>query len=216
MSITLAQWLPEISRMVPGAKSEVIYDALHVIVREFCAKSLLYIRTLPAVNVVAGVGTYNLTAPTDTVIVMVERLTINSIPLDPTSQDLLDRSPDAWEPITAKQPNTYMMDAEKVLKLKEIPLENITAGLIVSVSLKPTWTTLVVPDFIYEDWYEAIKHGTLEHLMQMPNQTFTNVKMAEFHGREYKGVLSDAKGRKYTGKAKVSIRAAAKPFSIVG
>lgn len=216
MSSSLTVWFPNISRMVPGAKSTDIYDALHSVVREFCDKSLLYIRTLAAINIITGTSSYTLIAPADTSIVMVERVEVDGQPIDATSLDLLNRSPDDWQSGTSEYPLEYMVDAEKVLRFKDIPTKNIVSGLVVAVSLKPTWATLVVPDFIYEDWYELIEHGALEKLLQTPNQTYTDVKFADYHSKLYKGMLSEAKNRKYTGKAKVSIKVQRAPFTIVG
>jgi hypothetical protein len=212
----ISSWLSGVSERVPGASKSDIDFAVRTIIREFCDKTLLYTRQLTAINLVDGTSTYTLTAPTDCSIVGVERVEVNNMYVDPTSLDLLDRSPENWRQIESSQPFAYTVDAEKVLQFKEIPTESITGGIVVWVSLKPTPITNIVPDFIYDDWYETILNGVVSYLLRMPNKPWTSIEGGEYFSELYDGYVSVAKNKKYTGKAKVSIRVQSAPFSVVG
>jgi len=212
----ISSWLADISTRVPGADKNDIDSAVRSVVREFCTKTLLWVKQLTAINIVASTASYTLTAPSNTAIVTVERIEINGLYVDPTSQDLLDRSPESWRSETSSQPSSYMVDAEKVLCLRETPTENITGGLVVWVAVKPTPTTDTLPDFIYDDWYETILNGVVSYLLRMPNKVWSNANGAEYYDSYYEGSLSSAKSKKYTGKTKLSIRVQPEPFSVIG
>ena len=212
----ISSWLVGVSARVPGATKDDIDNAVRAVIREFCDKSLLYVRQLTAINIVAGTGSYTLTAPTDCAIVTVERVEVSSQYIDPTSMDLLDRSTENWRQYESNLPSSYTVDAEKILMFKETPTENITGGLVVWAALKPTPTTSTIPEFIYDDWYETILNGTVSYLLRMPNKSWSSLEGSEYFGNMYDGYLSTAKGKKYTGKTKVSIRVQSPPFTVVG
>jgi hypothetical protein len=216
MPITTSSWLSDVSSRVPGASETEILTAIGTIVREFCTKTLLYIKQLTAIDVIAGTGTYILTAPTGYAIIGTERVELNGQYVDATSLDLLDRSPENWQVQTSDQPQEYIIDAEKQLRFKDIPSVSYTAGLIVWASLKPAITATGVPDFIYDDWYETILNGSVTYLLRMPNKNFTSLEGSQFFENIYRGSLSEAKGKKFTGKAKVSIRVQTPPFTVIG
>lgn len=212
----ISSWVAGVSTRVPGANLVEIEFAIRTIIREFCSKTLLYVRQLTAINIVDGTATYTLTAPTDTSIVTVERVEISGMPISADSMDFLDRSMEDWRSEESNMPLEYMVDAERVLRLKQIPTENITSGLVVFVALKPTPTTSTIPDFIYDDWYETILNGVISYLLKMPGKSFTNIQSSEYFDDVYHGTLGDAKRNKFTGKTKISIRVQSQPFSVVG
>lgn len=212
----ISSFLAEVSARVPGANKTEIDSAVRSTVRDFCSRTLLYIRQLTAINIVAAIGTYTLVAPTDCSIVGVERVEVNGEFVSPTSLDLLNRSPENWQTDTTNQPVNYMVDAEKVLRFKEIPDTSYTAGLVVWVSLKPTATTSVVPDFILDDWYDTIVNGAVSYLLRIPGKSWSTIEGSEYYNTLYDGTLTEAKGKKFTGKAKVSIRTQSAPFAVIG
>lgn len=212
----ISTWLPDISSRVPGANRTEINKAIITTIREFCTKSLLWKRKLTAIDIVAGTSEYIIAAPTNAAIVDIDRIEVSDLFVNPTSMDLLDRVPETWRSEEASQPSEYMVDAEKVLTLRETPTQSITGGIIVWAALKPIPTTTTVPDFIYDDWYEAILNGAMAFLLRMPNKSWTSIEGAEYYSGMYRASLGDAKAKKVTGKARVSLRVQSSPFSVIG
>jgi len=212
----ISSFLADTSTRVPGASKTEIDSAVRSVIRDFCSRTLLYIRQLTAIDIVSAVGTYTLVAPTNCSIVGVERVEVNGEFVSPTSLDLLNRSPENWQTDTSNQPINYMVDAEKVLRFKEIPDTSYTGGLVVWVTLKPTASTSTIPDFIVDDWYETIVNGAVSYLLRIPGKSWSSIEGSEYYNTLYDGTLSEAKGKKFTGKAKVSIRTQSAPFSVIG
>lgn len=212
----ISNWLAAVSSRVPGASKTEVDSAVITIIREFCDKTLLYVKKLTAINVVVGVREYTLTAPTDCSIVGVDHATLNDMPISATSMDLLNRSPEPWMTQQASEPNVFMVDAEKVLSLKQLPEIAYTGGLVVWAAVKPTPTATTIPDFIYDDWFETILNGAVAYLLKTPGKSWTSLEGSKFFDDYYTGEMSTAKSKKYTGKAKVSIRSQPPPFSVIG
>lgn len=211
----ISSWLQGVSDRVPGAQKLDVDAAVRSVIREFCTKTLLWVKQLTAIDIIDGTASYTLTAATDQAIVTVERVEVNGLYVPPTSMDVLDREIPSWRDEESSQPSTFMVDAEKVLRLREIPTENITAGLVVWVAVKPSPTTDTIPDFIFNDWYETILDGAVSYLLKMPNKVWSNIQGGEYYNDYYKADLSEAKNRKVTGKTKLSIRVQQQPFYVV-
>lgn len=211
----ISNWLNEVSIKVPGAIKDDIDTTVRSVVREFCSKTLLYVRQLAPFDLIVSQSEYTLVAPTDTSIVGVEKCEINGVPSNPVSEDLLNRTSEASSSLESSSPIDVMVDVEKKLKLRELPTESILDGIVVWVSLKPSPTSDTVPDFIYEDWFDCILNGVLARLFKTPSKTYTNINLGQFYEREYKGEVTRAKGKKITGITKLSLRVQGAPFSIV-
>jgi hypothetical protein len=211
----ISSWLNEVANRVPGAIKDDIDSSLRSVIRDFCTKTLLYIRELTPIDMVSGTSEYLLIPPTNTAIVGIETCDISGIPVSLISEDLLNRTSEAWSVQDAAQPSNAMVNVEKILKLKETPNESVTAGITVSASLKPSPTTDTIPDFIYDDWYDCILYGVLARLLKTPSKTYTNINLGAYYEKEYKGEWTKAKGKKITGIAKMSLRVQNAPFSVV-
>lgn len=211
----ISSWLNDVSGKIPGATKDDIDSVVLSTIRHFCSKTQLYTRQLTAINIVIGIVDYTLTPPVNTAIVGIERVEINGVPTQAVSKDFLDRSLDAWRTQSSNQSDSIMVDVEKVLTLKQIPTENYTGGLVVWVSLKPSPTTTIVPDFIYDDWYDAILCGALSRLFEIPGKPWFNTDTGLYYADKYDGELKTAKAKKITGIAKMSLRVQQSPFSVI-
>ena len=222
MSVTTDSWLQDVSIAVPGAPKVQILGSVIKTVRDFCQATLLWVKKLDVIDVVANTATYTLTCPASMIIlgvpqasvVNIDRAEFQDSPMGPESMDVLDRSPIPWRQEESSQSDAYMVDAEKVLRLRYIPTENIPGALAIWAALKPTVLASTVPDFLYDEWYDCIRNGTIADLFQIPRQVYTNIQEAEYFNVQYHEDLSKAKAQKTTGKAKVKTRVQPAPFDI--
>ena len=107
--------------------------------------------------------------------------------LDPVSKDTLTQDYVDWVATTGT-PSKYFLTASKDLRLYPIP--EVDGTLMASVSLVPKMTATVLPEFLLDDWYEAISNGALWILLSMPNAAWSNPNLAAYHGN----LFSAAKG----------------------
>jgi hypothetical protein len=215
--VSKSDWLKDVSEGVPGCDKITVEKEVMNTIRDFCATTLLWVKELTAINIIAGTSTYTLAAPAgvQASVVSIERAECNDRYMDPESMDLLDRGSEMWRDQTGSESPSYMVDSEKVLKLRYIPTENLIGGLIIWASLKPTVAALTIPDFVYDDWYDAIKFGSWGRIFKIPKKAWTNIREGEYFESMYHEQRSHAKKEKRTGKTKLSLAIMPRPFSAV-
>lgn len=217
MTVTKSDWLKDVSEGVPGCDKITIEKEIMNIIRDFCGTTLLWVKQLDPITIIAGTATYTLSAPTGVMasVVSIDRAECNGQAMDPDSMDLLDRGSEMWRDQTGSESPTFMVDSEKVLRLRYIPTENIADGLIVWASLKPTVAATSIPDFIYDDWYDAIKFGAWGRIFKIAKKAWTNIREGEYFEGVYHEQRSYAKKEKRTGKTKLNLSIMPRPFSVV-
>lgn len=212
----ISSWVNDVSSEIPGVPKTTIESKLRSVIRSFCESTLLYVRKLDPISIVANQPEYTLTPPANTAIIMVEHVMFKSQPIFPESMDTLDRGTDNWRDQTSSGQTEYLTDVEKTLRLRDIPTENASSALSVWVALKPSATTDTVPDFIVEDYYEAILDACKASLFKMTGKPWTNPEAGEYYATEYHEHRSKAKKRKYTGLTKLRTKIMDAPFSNMG
>lgn len=217
MATTYSSWLQDVSIAVPGANKDFVLDAIKNSVRDFCQSTLLWVKKLDPINIIAGTATYTLTAPvvTQASVVNIDRAEFEGAPMGPDSMDVLDRSDEPWRQQTGPASYSYMVDAEKVLRLRYIPTENKIGALEIWASLKPLITATVLPDFLYDEWYDCILNTAIGLLFSIPRQVFTNIQEAEYFTMLANAERSRAKAQKTTGKTKLKTRVQPYPYEVV-
>jgi hypothetical protein len=67
------------------------------------------------------------------------------------------------------------------------------------VALKPLRTATKVPEFLFEDWSEAIVAGTKWKILSMPGKDWSDPRAAAFYRSEWRKYLSQAKRQSVKG-----------------
>lgn len=158
--------LPEL----PGCTVAMLNLHLRQVVREFCAKTGAWREPLTAVNTVAAQAAYTLTLLADSELVHVTKLIVNGVILWRHQ----DRKPAATdtevEPKYTVDEPPFTLDhnlAILTMATDEIPTAAVTGGLVVEAALKPIEACTTIPAFLFTQYSEALRYGTLARLMKM-------------------------------------------------
>jgi hypothetical protein len=223
MATLLTAWTPEMLTQVVGVPAQGIKFAVRNAAIKFCEESLLWTYTLSRIDVVADTGAYSLTVPTDQngQVVSIDNVKYKEDgqdddqfrrldPISETQQDLLDSG--SWSFLSSSTPNNfYSTFLSKQLNFYQIPSEASAGGLLVKVNLRPTISCDDVPDFLYDDYREAVKDGALAFLFGSKAMPWYSLETSLYHRALFKDAYSDAKQDKITGPTKrlmqVSVRA---------
>lgn len=197
--------LPEL----PGCTVAMLNLHLRQVVREFCAKTSAWREPLTAVNTVAAQAAYTLTPPADSELVRVTKLTVNSVFLwrhtdrQPAGTDTED------EPeYTIDEPPFTLDENLAVLTMAtdEIPAAAVTGGLVVEAALKPTEDCTTIPAFLFTQYSEPLRHGTLSRLMLMAKKPWTDRELATEYGNRYQAALNFAAYQAQVGNTRRPLR----------
>ena len=211
MSVELTEWGNEIWPHIMGLPSPALKTAVRHAAIDFCKQTLLWEYTLDRIDVEADESDYTLTIPTAQYALLsglvkvkykedgadddqFTRLTITS------ETELEAQYSGPWQFYEATVPSKVWMDnVNKQLHLVPIPTEDSSEGLLVKVSLKPSDTSLVVPDFLYNGYKDEIANGTLAYLLSLKNTPWYDQGLSMEFKNSFKYGCDNASMKRVTG-----------------
>ena len=214
MATLLTAWTPEILTQVVGVPAPGIKFAVRKAAIKFCEETLLWTTTLDRISIVADIGTYDLALPVsqDGEIINIDNVKFKENgkaddqfrrldPISETQQDLIDSG--SWSFLSAPNPNNYYSDfLNKQINFYQIPSAASVEGLLVKVNVRPDIDCEDLPDFLYKDYLEKIKHGALESLFGSKAMPWYDIEKSMYHGAMFKDAYADGKQDRITGPTK--------------
>ncbi|MED5545699.1 MAG: hypothetical protein VYD90_10655 [Pseudomonadota bacterium] len=165
----LLDFLPFVRPYAPAVPEPVAEAQVRNAAREFCeaTKCWRIIDTIP----VRGDEIEVLCVPPQATLHELERAIFNKVQLAPIAADQVDPEEEG-DPhsIFQIQPNTV-----------SITPRGASGFLTVSMFLKPSQDAEVLPAFLLDQWGEAIGHGALARILELPNQPYTDPNAAMRH-----------------------------------
>jgi hypothetical protein len=154
----LANWIPLVLPKLPGCPDPFILDAVRDAAETFCRRTKL-LRQSVDVQVSAGTAVYERFQFEDTAVDAIDDVLREQIRLEPLSRDVFRmRQLD----IDEGQPSAYYFDGNRTLVLGPIP--NADETLTATCIMRPSTTTLVLDDALWDDYRHAIAAGARAHI----------------------------------------------------
>jgi hypothetical protein len=183
-------WLKDLLPRTPGVSRTVATREFRLAAREFFSQSRAWRETLPPVAVVADQAEYTPvpTDPTNSELLAVDAVEFNGRPLNklagrPPGTDTTGISPWAW---FSPEPGA--------VSVWPTPNQDQADGLRFHISLVPTITATVLPDWVFQRYYDALLDGTLGRLYAHPAKAYSNLTGAEYHLRRFRTSIQQASG----------------------
>lgn len=161
-----------IESSLPGVQHPVVQSAVWDTIDEFCTRSLVWRETMSWV-LPAGMREVDLN-PVSATAVVVWVIGVQGISAASVS------------------PPAILIDSGDVSQAR-----SGTAR----VACKPTRLSDQLPSFLVNNWYEALRDGTLARLYEQPAKPYSNMDLARFHGTRFRSgirLARDAANRYFT------------------
>jgi hypothetical protein len=183
---------------VPGCDYNLMMQQLNQTCRDFCIKTEAWIVELDPINVVESQTEYTLNPKCNA---MIQR--IIQVKYGTTATDDID-------PLDAEK---YELENDRTLVLDDSPDEAITDGLVVMVSLRPTFNdTIDLPEWFLDRYGDYLIAGTKGKLMKMQRKPWTNFELARHYDMEYAKGKACAIREKFAGFKNVSVEIERRSF----
>lgn len=214
---TIASMVPDISVFLQGCPSPVIERTILKIATDLCQRAKVWSLDAVPITLVPGAHEYDLTfteayaEPTDieTAYLILSDGSKVDLPMQPYGA-VAHQFP-SWPQNAPGQPQMVTrLDAGKVLVA---PVPEETADLYVRCLVRPVATATVLEQWLYDEFRRVIHHGVLHELLLMPQRSWSNPKLGEFHGRQWTYLLNNAKARATLGYNRGSISVEMRPFA---
>lgn len=166
----------------PGAPAQVVNHALLRTCQQFFHDTRAWSPWLDPTTTIADIAEYDIEYPLGSVVVRLERATLDGVPVQISAYREIDHDPtDA----TATPGDGSITTADRRLLL--IRLSTVAAGRVLRVraTLKPSDSATSIPDELAEQFRDAIVAGTLSRLLRTVNRSYSNPDLGAVKEAEY-------------------------------
>lgn len=206
-----------INPSVPGCPQETMFQYIRNAAIRACERTLAWRYEEPVFNLTPGVYKYAYRKPFYTEVHAVFTTTLNDYPLNTlTLEQALDQYPGwASKYTTSQDIAEYGSEPRSVTQLNPheyivLPLPDAakTYAIRLIYALKPTRDSTGMDEEIFSDLEEVIMHGTLQHLLVLPNTNWSDRELAAYHAKQFLSQISERRARANLGNARgtLSIR----------
>lgn len=167
--VSLATLLPLVQPQVSSCPASLIVSALQDAARAFCRRTLAWVETV-SVSVVSGQSFVNVSPVEGGRIWKIVSISLANIVMEP-GKDF-----------------TY---SGGVISFRNAPAVSGTALVIVAKA--PANTEITIPEFLIDDWRQAIVNGALSVLLAMEGQDipWTNAPLAQVKGLDFERAITE-------------------------
>ena len=190
----LDYFLPKVRARATGVAEPVALDAIRDAAAEFCRRTRLW-RFSDQFDVTASKAC--IAVPFGATLLDIERVNFNGCRLDPQSTQWLDDHIEQWRdaPVSG-MPKWFTQTSMNSILI--VPAQAGTVKLWVTLSVGQDAEQ--VPDFMADQYREAIANGALWRLLMLPGKTFTNPNLAATAKAQFDEVIDSLKSMNASGQ----------------
>lgn len=220
--VTINTYATEIAPHVDGCPTAVIATYIRKVFIDLCERAKIWRVPLTTVTLVSGTYEYALVSPiaeTEVSALLDAQVTKASIPtvnrqLDISTMEVAQNLFPDWpntnvtgEPRLLFQMSPSMFDIAPVVGDKD------TYTLKMKAAIRPTMTAVNVESTLMNEYRRAWFHGTIHELMMLPGRTWSNDKLALYHGKQWEYFMNSARARANKGFGRTSISVKQRPWA---
>jgi hypothetical protein len=177
---SLDLFLPKIHQFAPGVGDPVAYEWIREAAITFCERTRSW-RSFDTYNV-NGIYPGDVRAPAGAVIHEIEQVTYNDQQLEAKSPEELDLLTPGWRSGAARGCPAYFTQLDP----NTVAVSPLAAGRVVAwLILKPAADAMALPDFIADQYRQAIADGALMRILALPGKEWTNLQLASGAGAAF-------------------------------
>ena len=168
-----------------GAPEPLIDSCILKSAIEFCERTRMW----REVKTVKATGNDPIPAPANSAILKLEEARVDGRRLEPIAVVVLgDMYPGQdWMTLDHSDPCYITQMTPNSMMLIPSPAETVDVELV--MQLKPSQSTELLPDFIYDLYQQVISDGALAEILATPGQSYTNPGMAGVYSARFQQKL---------------------------
>jgi hypothetical protein len=203
---TLDSFLPEVRPWAPGVPDTTAFKALRSAAIEFCERTKLWKYESTTAVLAANPATSTIVTPAGSAVQDIEVALFDGNELTPKGTRDLDDILPGWRTgdVGTGLPQYITQIQQDTLTLAPAPYAD--GSLYLCLRLKPSQSTLTLPDFL-ANYAECIGWGALGRLLTVPGQSYSNPELATYYTTRFmskldalsiKGTVGQQNARKRT------------------
>ena len=205
-----------LSPSVPGCPSPVVEQYVREAAIEACERTLTWRYEQPRIRLPTGAAEYAYESPTDSEVHAFITATCNDQQLKPVTieqlYDLYPKWPNQASNEYAQPKYITQLDPDNFMVAPQ-PDSTTTYDVRMIVCLKPLRTATTMDKTVLDDLETVIMQGALQHLLVLPDRTWSDRELASYHAKQFAFKLSERRARGNLGASRASMRVQAQKFA---
>lgn len=192
--------LKDISAEVPGCPEPVMDRELHDAAYDFCRRTGIWREELEPVTPKANVAVYEFVAPFEARVEKVEWGYYGTTQMHFRKESQIRAANHRAEDDTGEPRNFALVRGDRnQFVVNPIPGSSETGkDFVFYALLLPTRASTEAPDWLFDEWQDALVHGALERLMRQRAE-WGEPQAAQMHGQLFRQEIARAKREALTG-----------------
>lgn len=212
MTRAFSTFTSKIGPSVLGCPPPVITDYVRDTAIRVCERSFYWRERMTSISLTNGTHEYDYTPPAGSAVHAVLRAQVDDVPVPIISiSEALEKFPE-WDSTPVGKPRYICQVDANTVAVFPPPDTDGPYPLELFVVLKPTRTATTMPQIVLDELEDVIVHGVLQHLLVMPNVSWTDRELAAYHAKQYLFHLTMTRNRADYGDTRRSLNARMQPF----
>lgn len=198
---------------VPGCPTPIVEQYVRDAAIEACERTLAWRYEQPRIRLTQGVHDYEYEAPDDAEVHAVLTATCNNQKMQAVGLDQLHDIYPQWpyNPTELSTPRyVTQLDPDHFAVAPMPDATHYDVRMI--VALKPLRTATGMDQTALDDIENVVMHGALQHLLVLPDRTWSDRELATYHAKQFAFKLAERRARSNIGANRSSMRVQMQPF----
>ena len=192
---------------LPGAPSELLRQAVMLTANNFCVETQALDQLSDPIQLQPGQADYDMDPLSGCQPVTIKGVWTGNRELRPVTMSELFQLLPNWQSAKSSEPSFYnMVKGFGVLTVYPTPADPVSAQLTFHAVYAPQQTGSILPDVLFDRYFDAIAAGAKARLMIQPGQTWSNPQQAVIYNRVYDATVNQARGDALHNRVPGSIR----------
>jgi len=194
---------------VPGAPNVVVEQYVRDAAIQACERTLAWRYEQPAIRLTQGIHDYPYEPPNFSEVHAIITATVNGNKMKPVSLDQLHDIYPKWpfgssdEEAEPRYISTVDVDNFAVAP---IPDGDTDYDVRMIIACKPLRTAIEMEESVLDDLENVIMHGALQHLLVLPERSWSDRELASYHAKQFAFQISERRARANLGTGRGSMR----------
>jgi len=201
---------------VPGCPQPVVLNYVRDAAIEACERTLAWRYEQPDIRLTPGVVDYPFEIPASTEIHAIITTSVNGVRVAAVTLETIHGLYPKYPDNSTDQLSTprYIVHIDPdTFYVAPPPDANTTYDVAMFVALKPLRDASGMDKSIMDDLETAIMHGALQHLLVLPERTWSDKELAAYHAKQYTFKVAERRARVNVGSGRAVLTATAPPLA---
>jgi hypothetical protein len=212
--------VPTIAASAPGCPTPTIIEYVRKAAIEACERTLFWRYRTGNIALTPLQSTYSYPSLVDGVTPLAAEVhavfdatLVDGPSLEPLTLDTALKRFPKWDSTDqASQPQVFCQINTTQYILLPKPETGSTYNLVLTLAIKPTKSATNMDEAVFNELEEAIVHNTLQRLLMLPNQNWSDREAAAYHMRQYLSKLTERRARANLGNMRGAMSVRIPPF----